>query len=106
MVFLLSDNGWKLSPAYDLNPSTDKSGLGLNIDLDSNDLHLDLARSVGEYFQLDFKEMELIINEVKTGTANWREVAAQLMISRHEQESMASAFTFDKDRNQNYFLGR
>jgi serine/threonine-protein kinase HipA len=36
--FILTEKGWKLSPAYDLNPSTEKSGLALNVDMDNNDL--------------------------------------------------------------------
>lgn len=98
--FLLGDKGWRLSPAYDLNPSTDKIGLGLNIDLDSNDLNLDLAKSVGEYFQLDLNEMDQIIEDVKAGTSNWRKIANDLNISRQEQEQMAAAFTLDDDRSQ------
>ncbi|MEO8146784.1 MAG: type II toxin-antitoxin system HipA family toxin, partial [Bacteroidia bacterium] len=34
--FLLIKKGWKLSPAYDINPSTDKDGLALNIDATDN----------------------------------------------------------------------
>ncbi|HTD98509.1 MAG TPA: HipA domain-containing protein [Mucilaginibacter sp.] len=96
--FLLSDKGWRLSPAYDLNPSTDKTGLGLNIDLDSNDLDLDLAKSVGEYFQLNNNEMNHIIEDVRAGTSNWREHAQNINIPRQEQEQMAAAFTFDNQR--------
>ncbi|TSJ39706.1 type II toxin-antitoxin system HipA family toxin [Mucilaginibacter corticis] len=91
--FLLSDKGWRLSPAYDLNPSVDKSGLGLNIDMDSNALNLDLARSVGAYFQLNEAGMDKIIEEVRSGTENWRDLAQELGIPRHEQEQMAPAFT-------------
>jgi serine/threonine-protein kinase HipA len=104
--FLLTESGWRLSPAYDLNPSTDKAGLGLNIDLDSNDLDLDLAKSVGEYFQLNNREMDGIIEEVREGTSNWREIANNLSIPRPEQELMAGAFTMDKGRNQSYGYAR
>lgn len=51
--FILSAEGWKLSPAYDLNPSIDKDGLSLNIDMHNNDLNFDLAKSVDEYFRLN-----------------------------------------------------
>ncbi len=90
--FLLTSEGWRLSPAYDLNPSVDKSGLGLNIDMDSNDLDLGLAKSVGEYFGLTGAEMDKIIGEVRSGTENWKAIAGELGISRGEQELMASAF--------------
>jgi serine/threonine-protein kinase HipA len=45
--FILTENGWILSPAYDLNPSVEKDGLALNIDMDDNALNLELAKSVG-----------------------------------------------------------
>ncbi|WP_447639994.1 MULTISPECIES: HipA domain-containing protein [Chitinophagaceae] len=62
--FLLGDKGWELSPAYDLNPSVDKNGLALNIDIDNNTLDLDLAKSVGIYFNLDAHQMDSIITDV------------------------------------------
>jgi Uncharacterized protein related to capsule biosynthesis enzymes len=43
--FLLSEEGWRLSPAFDVNPSIDKQGLALNIDMDNNALDYELARS-------------------------------------------------------------
>jgi serine/threonine-protein kinase HipA len=104
--FLLNDQGWRLSPAYDLNPSVDKTGLGLNIDLESNDLDVELAKSVGEYFQLNLQQMNQIIEEVKMGTANWRELSGSLNISRHEQEQMSSAFTLGNNRKHQWRYGR
>jgi len=92
--FILTKEGWVLSPAYDLNPSIDKSGLSINIDMDNNDLDFELAKSVGEYFRLTAKEMDLIIEEVKNVVKNWEIVAKQIGISRSEQELMASAFKF------------
>ena len=50
--FILSNEGWILSPAYDLNPSIDKDGLALNIDTDNNALNFELAKTVGVYFRL------------------------------------------------------
>jgi serine/threonine-protein kinase HipA len=90
--FLLNDNRWELSPAYDLNPSVDKQGLGLNIDMDSNDLDFNLAKSIGDYFQLSPPQMDFIITQVQDGIANWRELANDLNIPRSEQELMAPAF--------------
>ncbi len=58
--FILSEKGWKLSPAYDLNPSTEKNGLALNIDMDDNSLSFQLTKSVGDYFRLREKDMNII----------------------------------------------
>lgn len=90
--FILSPRGWRLSPAFDLNPSIDKDGLSLNIDLDNNALDLDLVKSVGAYFRLDKKEMNRIIDEVKTIVSGWRKLATESGISRTEQSLMKAAF--------------
>lgn len=90
--FILTDAGWRLSPAYDLNPSIDKGGLQLNIDTANNALDYMLAKSVGEYFQLKNTEMDQIITEVKKVVSNWRDIAAAIDIPRNEVEIMALAF--------------
>lgn len=89
---ILTKEGWTLSPAYDLNPSIDKDGLALNIDMDNNDLDLELAKNVGEYFRLNKQQMEIIIQEVLQVTSNWKTIAKEIGISRSEQELMNKAF--------------
>lgn len=92
--FLLKNNGWCLSPAYDINPSIDKDGLAINIDIDNNALDFDLAKSVGEYFQLDEIQMNVILGEVKQTVSTWKDIASELGIYRAEQELMQSAFRY------------
>jgi len=90
--FILSNEGWILSPAYDLNPSIDKDGLALNIDTDNNALNFELAKTVGVYFRLDENQMNAIINEVLESISKWKEIATKIGISRSEQELMGKAF--------------
>lgn len=90
--FLLGKKGWRLSPAFDINPSTEKAGLQLNIDEVNNDLDLDLVRSVGDYFRLNQSEMNQIISEVEKAISNWKAVALQTGLSRQEIELMEPAF--------------
>lgn len=90
--FILTKEGWILSPAYDLNPSIDKDGLALNIDTDNNALDFQLAKSVGEYFRLNKQQMEVIIEDILKTTSNWKTIAKKIGISRAEQELMAKAF--------------
>lgn len=92
--FILTDEGWVLSPAYDLNPSIDKDGLALNIDMDNNALDIKLAKSVGGFFRLDEKQMDTIIQEVLDSVNQWRIVADKIGISRAEQRLMSRAFNF------------
>lgn len=90
--FILTNQGWVLSPAYDLNPSIDKDGLALNIDMDNNALDYDLVKSVGEFFRLDNKQMDKIIKEVVEVVGTWKEVADKIGISKREQQIMSKAF--------------
>lgn len=90
--FILSDKGWLLSPAYDINPSIDKNGLSLNIDMDNNDLDIELAKSVGEYFRLNNIAMNKSIEEVKVAVKQWKILAKEIGISKFEQEIMSGAF--------------
>jgi serine/threonine-protein kinase HipA len=90
--FILTKEGWRLSPAYDLNPSIDKDGLALNIDTDNNALDFELAKTVGEYFRLNKKQMETIIQEVLQATSNWKTMAKEIGIPRNEIELLAKAF--------------
>jgi serine/threonine-protein kinase HipA len=92
--FLLTNKGWRLSPAYDINPSIDKDGLALNIDMDNNTLDFDLAKSVGEYFMLNTKQMEEILTQITSVVAKWRIHADAIGILKKEQEMMQSAFKF------------
>jgi len=90
--FLLGREGWRLSPAYDINPSTDKQGLALNVDTHNNALDFELAKSVGIYFQLNEDGMFRILEEVIASVRHWRDVAKKLGISRADQELMSPAF--------------
>lgn len=90
--FVLNSDGWHLSPAYDINPSIDKNGLALNIDLDNNALDISIAKSIGAYFRMNNRDMETTIAEVLNQVSQWRSIAQQLNISRKEQEIMEGAF--------------
>lgn len=90
--FVLTDAGWELSPAYDINPSVDKDGLAMNIDTDNNALDYGLAKSVGAYYRLSDSEMDVIIDEVMAAVRQWKGIATKLGISRGEQELMRGAF--------------
>ena len=95
-AFLYSGlSGWRLSPAYDLNPTpTDIKPriLSTAIDLIDPSASLDVAASVAHYFDLDNLQAKGIFKEVGLATALWREEAAKLKIKKTEIDRMASAF--------------
>ena len=96
--FLLTEKGWRLSPAYDLNPSNYGGGLSLNITEADNSLDMDLAREVAPFFGVPEKDAEAIIGEVRDAVSGWRRVAGKLGISRSEQDKMANAVILDNFR--------
>jgi serine/threonine-protein kinase HipA len=90
--FLLTDRGWILSPAYDMNPVETGTGLKLNISENDNSLDPDLAMEVIEYFRLSPEKAAQILESVKKAVKNWRTIADRYKIPRSEQEIMAGAF--------------
>ncbi|MDO8345135.1 MAG: HipA domain-containing protein [Cellvibrio sp.] len=90
--FIYHKSGWILSPAYDINPVTPANGLHLNITDSDNRLDYNLAMDVIEFFQLDKITANQIKNEVLASVNNWKKVAAEIGISRSEQQLMAPAF--------------
>lgn len=90
--FLLSPNGWKLSPAYDINPVEKGFGLSLNISEDDNSLDFDLCMDVIGYYRWEKKEALEFIEQTKNIVSQWRTKANVLGISKSEQVVMASAF--------------
>ena len=90
--FLLTEAGWILSPAYDINPNEYGKGLSLNISDKDNSLDIDLALEVAGYFRLDKKKANQIIEHIKDTVRSWRELAVKYKIPKAEQDRMAIAF--------------
>jgi serine/threonine-protein kinase HipA len=90
--FLLQQNGWRLSPAFDMNPVTSGEGLKLNISESDNAQDLNLAREIAEYFRINPDRANEIISEVIDAVKNWRQVASAMGLSKSEQDRMARAF--------------
>ncbi len=91
--FLLTENGWMLSPAYDINPNEYGQELSLNISLEDNSLDIGLAREVASYFRLDNQKANQILAHIKTTVGAWRTLAAKYKIPKAEQDKMSVAFS-------------
>lgn len=90
--FMLQDNGWTLSPAYDMNPVASGGGLSLNISKDDNRQDLGLVLSVAHYFRLSDDRANEIVQEVLSVIKRWPELAKKLSIPSREVGLMKSAF--------------
>ncbi|MGA7815196.1 type II toxin-antitoxin system HipA family toxin [Caballeronia sp.] len=97
--FLLeSGRGWRLSPAFDMNPTPNAHGLKLNISEVDNAMDLELVRSVAPYFRVPVADANDIIEQQQQVVSQWRIIAHSLGISAQEQRRLADAFSASEHR--------
>jgi serine/threonine-protein kinase HipA len=87
--------GWRLSPAYDINPTPVELKarmLSTSIDYDDSTASIDLALSVIDDFRIMKARALEIIKEVALAVSEWRSVATQYGLIKREIDRMASAF--------------
>jgi serine/threonine-protein kinase HipA len=91
-------DGWRLSPAYDLNPvpvDIKPRVLATAIDLDDGTASLDLALNVAGYFELSGAEARKIAREVGATVGGWRGTGKRLGLNSSQIDRVASAFEHD-----------
>lgn len=92
-AFILSRNGWRLSPLYDVNPVPYGNELSLNINESDNRIDADLAIDTAERFGIGKNEAAKTAAEIiNTVGSNWHRIASDCGISRGQIESMRPAF--------------
>jgi serine/threonine-protein kinase HipA len=92
-AFLLDPGrGWRLAPAYDMNPDPSGKGLKLNISEVDNAPDLDLVAGVAAHFRVDKGAVSAEIARMQRVVRSWPKLATRLGISKHEQARMAPAF--------------
>ena len=90
--FLLTNQGWRLSPAYDMNPNEMGNGLTLNISENSNEQDIAVVMSTASYYQIKVDTANKILEEMLREIANWKTIAKKLGISNSEIELTKRAF--------------
>ena len=92
--FLLTNEGWRLSPLFDVNPNPDGVHLALNIGYDEDDSKdISVVLENAKYYGLsDTKAKEISENITQIIKDNWRKIAKERNISQSEINMMESAF--------------
>jgi serine/threonine-protein kinase HipA len=90
--FFIGALGVRLSPAYDMNPSVDRTELSLAVNEVDTECDLSIAMDAYKDYGLSAQKAEHVRREVQTAAATWREEANRLQISKAEQDRMAAAF--------------
>lgn len=83
--FLLTPRGWTLSPAYDMNPTTNEYQ-SLLITSSTNKADLNTLLEASEEYMIGKEEAARIIQEVTATVKDWRKMAATLGIAKREME--------------------
>ncbi|HKP97457.1 MAG TPA: HipA domain-containing protein [Fibrobacteria bacterium] len=91
-AFIREPSGWRLSPAYDVNPVPAKSEHALRLDESTAVPNLDTALSTSEYYRIESSRAKKIMEEVKGEVATWRTEANHLGLARSEIELVGRAF--------------
>lgn len=91
--FILMAAGWRLSPAFDMNPSIDKSDHALALDDTDTRPDLDTVLSTAELYGLDLADARKIVDEVQSAVEHWPVLAKKAGISKAEIDFMEGAFS-------------
>jgi serine/threonine-protein kinase HipA len=89
---MLTNKGWRLSPAYDMNPNEMGNGLTLNISENNNELDITLALETAYLYQLKNERAAGILKEMRLQLSNWRSVSKKFGIGKSEIEQTKRAF--------------
>ena len=93
-AFILTKNGWALSPLYDVNPVPYGDELSLNVNENDNRISIDLAIDTAQQFGISTNDAEAIAATIlSTVMENWEKLAFKYSIPRGKIEDMRPAFS-------------
>ncbi len=90
--FFVGERGISLSPAYDINPSSDHNELSLAINEVDTACDVSIALEAGADYGLSKLEVDETVARATAAVTSWREEATRLRIPKAEQDLMATAF--------------
>ena len=91
--FILTKNGWRISPMYDVNPIPEGYELSLCINEEDPSISIELAIETASYFDISQKDAETMAKEILLVVRNnWEKIAAKYGVSRAAIERMRPAF--------------
>ncbi len=91
--FILTQNGWRLSPMYDVNPVPYGEELSLNVNEYDNTISADLAIEAAGYYGIAKGEAGLLLKEIfENVRKNWEGLATKYGLGRGAIEYMRPAF--------------
>lgn len=90
--FLLTEKGWILSPAYDLNPSLLDRHHAILINSETDESDLDILIDSSDEYMLDNKTARGIVSDVVREMKYWEKIARDCGLSRSEMNYFRDRF--------------
>lgn len=91
--FILDEEGWKLSPMYDVNPDIYGDSLSLNVNENDAEIGFDLAIKSAAYYGISEKDAKKYVDTVgDIVSKNWMILAKKYGLSRSAMQRMEPAF--------------
>jgi serine/threonine-protein kinase HipA len=90
--FFVDARGIRLSPAYDMNPTVDRSELSLAIDETETSRDVSVAMNAYKSYGISATLADAALKSIEAAVATWRAEATRLGIPRAEQNLMVTAF--------------
>lgn len=91
--FVLGASGWRLAPAFDVNPNVDKADHVLNIDDTDNRPDVQTVLATAPFYGLTSAQARKVLDEVVGTVATWQDAARRIGIARADVQLTASAFS-------------
>jgi serine/threonine-protein kinase HipA len=91
--FLLGKTGWRLAPAFDMNPNIDKAEHVLNLDDGDNRPSLETVLNTAEFYGLTHDSARKILEEVVSAVGQWESIARKEYIAAADIDLTAGAFS-------------
>jgi serine/threonine-protein kinase HipA len=90
--FIREPGGWRLSAAFDMNPSLSKAEHALTLDGASATPNMTAVLNTAELYRLERASAQAILAEVRSAVLTWRDEAQQCGLPTLEIKRMEAAF--------------
>lgn len=91
--FLRDATGWRLAPAFDVNPNPSKQEHSLTLDGKSAAPEVERLLHTADLYRLKAAQAQSILTEVRAGLSDWRRVAEAKGIPNMEATRMSAVIT-------------
>jgi len=90
--FLCGPGGWRLAPAFDVNPTPEAAEHALAIDDTSHESDLGIVLETTSFYRVAKPRAERIIKDIRSVAATWRSEARRLGLPANEVDLVGTVF--------------